>query len=86
MADLGGNQNWLVSPNHDVELKWKQVRIQEKKSQLAGYKRQMQHLEQQIEDIKQGQMLDIEGRIIMTEREIEFLNSEIITMQGGQNG
>jgi len=83
MADLGGNQNWLVSPNKDVELKWKRVRIQEKKSQLAGYKRNMKQLEQQVEDIKEGQMLDLEGRMIMVEREIEFLNSEIINTEGG---
>jgi len=83
MGDLGGNQNWLVSPNKDVELKWKKVRIQEKKSQLAGYNRNMAQLKQQVEDIQQGQMLDLEGRIIMVEREIEFLKSEIINTEGG---
>ena len=85
MADIGANSNWLVSPNKDVELKWKKVRVQEKKSQLAGYKRNMAQLVQQIEDIQEGQMLDLEGRIIMVEREIEFLNSEIINTEGGES-
>ena len=83
MGDLGGQQNWLVSPNKDVELKWKRVRVQEKKSQLAGYKRNMSQLVQQVEDIQKGQMLDLEGRIIMVEREIEFLDSQIINTEGG---
>ena len=61
----------------DVEEKWLRVRIQERKSHLASLKRNMSKLEQMIEDIKNGQMLDCEAQISMVEREIGFLESEL---------
>ena len=77
MADLGTSQNWLVSPNKDVEIKWLKVKIQEKRSRLAGFQRDYQKLEQQIEDIKNGHMLDCEAKCTMCEREIDELTKEL---------
>ena len=87
MADLT-NQNWLVSPNKEVEEMWLRVRIQEKKSQLAGYLRNIKECEQKIEDLQNGVMVDLKAKSIMIEKEIEFLQSKTITNieRSGSNG
>ena len=74
MADIG-QKDWLVSPNKIVEDMWLKVRIQEKKSQLAGYKRNLQECEQKIEDLKEGMMVDLQARVIMIEKEIAFMET-----------
>lgn len=63
MADIGSN-NWLVEAGSDIKKKWLSVQIQEKKSRVARYK-------QDIEDLKQGRILELECRIAVLEREIQ---------------
>lgn len=79
MSDIGVPQGWLVSPNTDVEDMWLKVQIQEKKSRISRYK-------QDIEDLEQGKILDIRARIIMLEREIQFLehkqNAQTVEPEG----
>jgi hypothetical protein len=85
MADIGQQQNWLVSPNKEVEDMWMKVRIQEKKSQLAGYRRSIKECEQKIEDLKEGVMVDLTAKAIMIEKEISFLELKSITIKGGES-
>lgn len=68
MADLGSS-HWLVSPDHEIEQKWIDVQIQEKKSRITRYK-------QDIEDLQKGKILDIECRISMLEKEVHFLSQK----------
>ena len=69
MADLGRGTNWLVSPNIDVELKWAEVAIQEKKSRIIRHR-------QNIEDLKKGTIVDLEAKIMMLEREVIKLEEQ----------
>ena len=69
MADLQRGQNWLVSPNAEVELKWAEVAIQEKKSRIARHKLD-------IEDLKKGMIVDLEAKIMMLEKEVKKLEEE----------
>jgi len=69
MADLGRGTNWLVSPNIDVELKWAEVAIQEKKSRIIRHR-------QDIEDLKKGTIVDLEAKIMMLEREVIKLEEQ----------
>jgi len=87
MADIGIPKNWLVSPTKEIDDMWRQVSIQEKKSQIARWK-------QDIEDLQKGRILDLQARIKMAELEIQKLESAIVVeadlieaqnTQGGQN-
>ena len=69
MADLGRGTNWLVSPNIDIELKWAEVAIQEKKSRIIRHR-------QDIEDLKKGTIVDLEAKIMMLEREVIKLEEQ----------
>ena len=71
MADVGTQQNWLVSPDSIVERMWLEVQIQEKKSRIARYK-------QDIEDLVKGRMVDLQAKIIMLEKEIKALEQHKI--------
>lgn len=81
MADIGSPQNWLVSPNSEIDRKWQNVAIQEKKSRIARYK-------QDIEDLTKGKILDLECRIAMLEKEVKHLEAkrDSITVEEVQNG
>jgi hypothetical protein len=69
MADIGTPTNWLVSPDAEIEKKWVEVQIQERRSRIVRYR-------QDIEDLQKGKMLDLEARIMMLEREIENLEQK----------
>lgn len=69
MADLQRGSNWLVSPNIEVELKWAEVAIQEKKSRIIRHR-------QDIEDLKKGTIVDLEAKIMMLEREVIKLEEQ----------
>ena len=81
MADIGSPQHWLVSPNIEIERKWKDVAIQEKVSRIARYK-------QDIDDLRKGKILDLECRIAMLEKEVEHLQAkrDSITVEEVQDG
>jgi len=68
MSDLPVGQ-FLVSPNAEIERKWTEVAIQEKRSRIARWK-------QDIEDLTKGKILDLECRIAMCEKEIGFLKEK----------
>ena len=69
MADLGTNRNWLVQPNEEIKKKWLSCQIQERKSQVV-------RLKQDIEDLKQGQIVKLEATIMMLDKEIIQLLNE----------
>lgn len=69
MADLRSGKNWLVDPNKEVEVKWVDVEIQAKKSQIA-------RLEQDIEDLKKGKLLELEACVIMRKKELTMLQEK----------
>ena len=78
MGDVG-SQHWLVSPTREIELKWIEVSIQEKKSRIARHK-------QDIEDLLKGKIIDLEAKIGMLELELRELergknNAEIIEVK-----
>ena len=70
MADLGSHNKgqWLegVSPNKEVKQKWLQVQIQERTSIINGTL-------QRIEDLKKGEIVNLEAKLIMYEKERERL-------------
>ena len=66
MADIGSGQNWLVSPTQEIELKWIDVQIQERKSRVVRHR-------QDIEDLVKGQIVGLEAKIMMLDREIQEL-------------
>lgn len=66
MGDLKVMQQYAITPPPEVEQMWINVKIQEKKSTIAGIK-------QLIEDLKKGKILDLEARVIMNEKELEML-------------
>lgn len=70
MADLGSNRNWLVNPNDEVKKKWISCQIQERKSQIV-------RLTQDIEDLREGQIVKLEATIIMLNKEVTQLNAEL---------
>jgi hypothetical protein len=76
MADMKVQTNYLVTPSKDIEMMWIDVKIQEKKSTIAG-------LKQLIEDFEKGKIIDLKARIMMHEKELEMLiqskkNEEVI--------
>ena len=70
MADLGSNRNWIVEPNEEIKKKWLSCQIQERKSQVV-------RLKQDIEDLKQGQIVKLEATIMMLDKEIAKLLNEL---------
>jgi len=69
MADLGTKQNWLVSPNAEVEKRWVQVEIQQRKSRIVKIK-------QDIEDLMLAAKVKLEAQIMMLEMEIRDLERQ----------
>lgn len=69
MADLG-TTGWLVEAGSDVKKKWLKVQVQEKKSRIARYK-------QDIEDLKQGRILELECRIAVLEQQMKDQQAEM---------
>lgn len=69
MADLPVPQNWLVSPDSAIEEKWREIQIQERISRLERHKLD-------IEDLKRGKIKELEIKITMLEKEIEFLKNK----------
>lgn len=69
MADIGQNRQWIVDPNIDVKKKWLECQIQEKISQIV-------RLEQDIEDLKKGQIVKLESMIIMLNKEKQKLEED----------
>jgi len=71
MADIGiPKQNWLVTEDWDVEKKWIEVQIQERKSRIARFK-------QDIEDLRKGKIVDVEARVMMLAKELAFLENKL---------
>jgi hypothetical protein len=66
MADIGGGQNWLVSPTREVDIKWIDVQIQERISRIVRHR-------QDIEDLVKGQIVSLEAKIIMLDKEVKEL-------------
>lgn len=69
MADLQVEGNWLVTPNAEIERKWIEVQIQERKSRIARHK-------QDMEDLIKGKLVDLEARILMLEQELKELEAK----------
>jgi hypothetical protein len=69
MADLQVEGNWLVTPNAEIERKWVEVQIQERKSRIARHR-------QDMEDLIKGKMVDLEARILMLEQELKELEAK----------
>ena len=63
MADVGVGQNWLVSPTREIEDKWIEVQIQERKSRIIRYR-------QDIDDLRKGRIVELEAKIMMLELEL----------------
>lgn len=63
MADIGASQNWLVSPTREIEDKWIEVQVQERRSRIIRYK-------QDIEDLRKGRIIELEAKIMMLELEL----------------
>jgi hypothetical protein len=76
MADLPVNQQWLVSPSQEVEKKWIQVQINERKSRINKVR-------QDIEDLKQVQLIKLEAQVMVMEQEIKELEVDLKNKQGG---
>lgn len=71
MADIGGSSSqFLVSPNHEIEMKWVEVQIQERKSRIARHK-------QDIEDLQKGKIVDLEAKIMMLVKELKHLENKL---------
>jgi hypothetical protein len=66
MADIGRQENWLVSPTREVEIKWMDVKIQEVRSRMAANK-------QRIEDALKGVIVDLEAKNLMLQMELDKL-------------
>lgn len=62
MADIGEKKHWLVPESHDVQIKWNQAKIQERRSQIERWR---------------GQIMVLEGNIMMAEKEIRKLQDEV---------
>ena len=81
--DIPIEGNWLVSPSSEIERKWIEVQIQERKSRINRHK-------QDMEDLVKGKMVDLEARILMLEQELKELeakkNAVTITIGGNSNG
>lgn len=68
MADIGGKK-WLVQPTNEVEKKWIECQIQEKKSRIV-------RLNQDIEDLKKGKIIALEAEIMMINKELDTLQEK----------
>jgi len=68
MADLGIKQHFLVSPTKEIEEKWLDVQIQEKKSMIVK-------TQQDIENLMKGMKVKLEAQIMMAELEIKELEA-----------
>jgi len=71
MADMGNSRNWLVDPNKEIKDMWLQCQIQERKSQIV-------RLRQDIDDLKNGQIIKLESTIMMLEKEVAKLQSQLV--------
>jgi len=69
MADIPVPQNWLVSPDTNIENKWREIQIQERVSRIARHK-------QDIEDLLKGRVPELEIKITMLEKEIVHLKDK----------
>lgn len=69
MGDIVVEGNWLVSPNQEIEVKWIEVQIQERKSRISRHK-------QDMEDLIKGKVVDLEARILMLDKELKELESK----------
>jgi len=76
MPDLGARANYLVSPTREVELKWQEVAIQEKRDRLFGIKQEIDKCQQMIESIRNGQLISLEASKLMLEQELAFLQTQ----------
>lgn len=70
MGDIGVKRQWLIQEPNEVKKKWIRIEIQQRKSQIARYK-------QDIEDLKNGQIIKLEAMITMLEKEIENLSETL---------
>ena len=92
MADLPVKTEFEVEVTPEVFEKWCDVKIQEKKSRIIRMK-------QDIEDLKAGQIVKLEGHLKMLELELQKLlrdkeqrnmkreqaeNNNTITVEGGE--
>jgi len=69
MADIGINRQWLIQEPNEVKKKWIQCEIQARKSQII-------RLNQDIEDLKNGQIVKLEGTIMMLQAELQNLQEK----------
>lgn len=70
MADLGSKRNWLIQEPNEVKKKWIMCEIQSRKSQII-------RLQQDIEDLKKGQIVKLEATIMMLEEELKNLVNKL---------
>ncbi len=73
MADLPVKQQFLASPNLEVEKMWIDVQIQERRSRIIKTR-------QDIEDLIKAHKVKLEAQIIMLEKEIAFLEEKKATL------
>jgi len=70
MSDIGSKRNWLIQEPNEVKKKWVMCEIQSRKSQII-------RLQQDIEDLKKGQIVKLEATIMMLEEELKNLVSKL---------
>lgn len=70
MADLGVHQQWLVSPDVEIEKKWLKVQIQERVSRINKTR-------QDIEDLILGQKVKLEAQVMMYLKEKDELERQL---------
>jgi len=70
MADLGSNRQWLIDEPNEVKKKWVKCEIQQRKSQII-------RLQQDIEDLKDGQIVKLEATIMMLQAELINLTERL---------
>lgn len=66
MGDIGSKRQWLVDEGTEVKKKWLLCEVQSRKSQIS-------RLNQDIEDLKKGQIVKLEATIMMLEKELKNL-------------
>lgn len=71
------SKNYQVAENKDVQVK----RLMRRKQELVS---RINRTKQDIEDIKEGQIPNLEANIIMMEQELQMISNDIQALQKGE--
>lgn len=64
----------------DAKKKWLESQLQEKKSSMFALKQQLDHCEQEIDDIRNGKIKKIQYSMIMIQEEIKKISAQLNTV------